>query len=179
MAGKFQPGPDLDLRVARQHLAPRVDRAASAIRDEAQRRAPDAKVWVTMRDERVRATHVSADGQTIPANVPYILAKPGRGNLESEMVGGDRDLGMRPRDPALSLGNRIRCRCESLPVPQAIARAIHRTPTQVVGPRVSATVEARFPRVVESEYAESGGGWFRGSVNAVAARMRDAGARGT
>jgi hypothetical protein len=55
-----------------------------------------AKRWVSMRDNRVRPDHVTADGQTVP-------------------IGQDFNIGgwpaAYPGDPRLPIGERINCRC--------------------------------------------------------------------
>lgn len=114
-----------------------------------------------MADERVRPTHVAADGQIIPANLRYLLDKP-RGGTE---------LGRVPRDPNLSAANTANCRCHSLAVPDALRRSIHASHTRVQGPRVQAQVYTDFPRAPESEFPhgdDTGGGWLRQAVREVA-----------
>lgn len=54
------------------------------------------KVWVTQRDDRVRAAHVEADGQTVALD---------------ELFKVDGELLRFPRDPAGSAGNTVNCRC--------------------------------------------------------------------
>lgn len=144
MPTHFEPAAGLDEMVALRFLRPTIDRAKGEVERLAQANAPHAKVWITMRDERVRHSHVETDGQIIPANLRYRLPKvePGVGV----------DLARVPGDPNLPAAQRINCRCNSVAVPWAVARSIHATPTLVMGTRVSAQVETRFPRAAESEF---------------------------
>lgn len=59
------------------------------------------KIWITMGDSKVRASHVAANGQKRNLKEPYL-------------VGGE--LLMYPKDSSLgaSLGNIINCRCKSI-----------------------------------------------------------------
>ena len=57
------------------------------------------KVWLSMEDEKVRATHVRADGQARPITEPFL-------------VGGYRM--MHPGDPAGSIKETANCRCTML-----------------------------------------------------------------
>jgi hypothetical protein len=68
--------------------------AASVIRDtvesvaeEAKDRAQDAKRWQTTNGADARPSHRHADGQTIPATVPYQLPK-----MEYVREGGDQQI---------------------------------------------------------------------------------------
>src|SRR4051794_35237504 len=58
----FEARAGLDEEVAMRIALPTVRRMAAQVRDRAQRNAPDAKVWVTAHDERVRPSHEHADG---------------------------------------------------------------------------------------------------------------------
>ncbi len=164
--GRFTPARGLDETVASRFLAPAVDRLAEEVRDEGRRRAPDGKVWLTARDERVRDTHVRTDSQEVPANLRYALPS---------VTGVGVDLARVPRDPNLPIGNAINCRCDSVPLPGVIARALHKSPTVVAGTRVRAEVTCEYHRVVESEFpsdGDSGGRWLGGAVRDVASRSR-------
>jgi hypothetical protein len=162
---------DLEIVVAAQLVRPRVDRILERIRDRAQRAAPPAKAWLTYEDDRVRPSHRATHGQTIPANIPFRLPKmfyerrgrgpdgkainPG-GGYKVVPAGLGYDTAMEPRDPDLPLEQRIECRCESVELPGAVARAIVATPVTVAGRRVSGRVEVTFPRIAESEHADGG-----------------------
>lgn len=97
---RFRPGPRLDERVAAKYAVPEARRLADQLADRVRANAPNAGIWITAHDERVRPTHVEADGQTIPDNLRYILTHPSHGGEE---------LAQAPRDPDLSIGNRINC----------------------------------------------------------------------
>lgn len=159
---KFRAGPRLEERVAARWAVPEARRLADALADRVRANVPDAGVWITARDERVRPTHVEADGQTIPANLRYVLTHPSHGGQE---------LAQAPRDPDLSLGNRISCRCVAAALPGLIAEHVHVSDVVLRGARAMATVAVVFPRIVESEYpgpGDSGGGWAARSVEEVA-----------
>ena len=113
-------------------------------------------------DERVRPTHRDADGQTIPDNLRYVIEK----------ASGGAELARAPRDPDLSVGNRIACRCLSVAVPGAVAERVGTSDVVLTGTAARATVSVQFPRIVESEHpdvGDGGGGWARRSIEETAA----------
>jgi Phage Mu protein F like protein len=64
-------------------------------------RFPDLqKIWLSAADDRVRDEHLAAHGQVVAADGFYV-------------VGGEQ--AQYPLDPALSIGNRANCRCDSVP----------------------------------------------------------------
>lgn len=144
--------------MAERFLRPHVDRVAGRLRNQVRARAPEAKSWLSARDERVRPSHVTADGQTIPANIPFILPKAGGAAGE--------DLADHPRDPNLPIGNRANCRCSD-PTSPAVAASIRATDPEVFGTRVRAEVYTRFTRAAESEFTEVGGGWMGGAADVI------------
>ncbi|WP_433513740.1 hypothetical protein ACQP2T_61025 [Nonomuraea sp. CA-143628] len=155
--------PGLTKRLAAGVIRDKVERITEAVAEEAKDRAPDAKRWQATNGADARASHRHADGQTIPATVPYQLPK-----MEYVRKGGDNrrrgagpgrwvvvtavDLADRPRDPSLPLHQRINCECQSIPVPGVIAAATRALPVHVRGSKVSAVVEVVFPRVGEAEF---------------------------
>lgn len=149
--------------------------AARAAAEGAQRRAPDAKVWVTAHDERVRREHVRADQQTIPANVRYRVLRPDTGDDANDVRTGYEEA-TGPRDPNLSIGNRINCRCGSVPLPGVVAAGIHAGEVVVTGTRATVEVTCRFPAAPESERA-SGGGFMAGGLEDAVQLLRDADTR--
>jgi hypothetical protein len=178
---------DLNLVAARQ-VRPAVDRIAGSVRNEAQRRAPAAKVWISERDARVRPSHVHADGQTIPENLRYRLrrmtyVRKGRDPRTRKALnpaGGWKeaagfDLAREPRDPALPDEQKKMCRCHSFPLPDAISRRIFAQPAQVHGTRVTARVEVTFNRIAEAEFGnehDAGTRFMGRAADAVARRLR-------
>lgn len=134
----------LDAVVAERYVKPRVDTALDMLRDTARSGAPATRVWVTMRDERVRQSHFDTDGQVIPANLRFKVPKA------DGSVG--HELARHPGDPTLSAANRINCRCDDPTIPHLLRESIHRTPVTVNGTRVEGSVETRFPRAAESEF---------------------------
>lgn len=173
MVSRFEPAPGLDETVARRFAYPFVERLSEELLGPARRYAPDAKTWITMRDEKVRHTHIETDGQTIPENLRYkVLSTSGVGN----------DLARKPRDPALPFLNRVECRCESTPVPGLVAQSIRKMPTLLQGTRVSGGIETSFPRAAESEMGTSGdtaAHFMERALNEVAAAHQNTRARRT
>jgi hypothetical protein len=160
---RFRPGPALDVRVAERFAVPKVRELADALAARIRANVPDAGVWMTAQDERVRPTHRDADGQEIPDNLRYILDHPNHEGQELARV---------PGDPDLSLENRINCRCLALRIEGLIAEHVATGDTVLAGPQARATVSVSFPRIVESENPgpeDGGGGWLARSVAEVAA----------
>lgn len=165
MVTRFEPAPDLDAQVAARILRPGVDRLTDAVHDAARRFAPPVRVWLTVRDERVRHTHAQTDGQTIPDNLRFkIPATSGVGH----------DLARHPRDPGLPVANRVNCRCDDPTVPGVLAQSITKLPAVLQGTRVHGQVETRFPRAAESEFGTSedeSAAFMRNALREVAARV--------
>lgn len=162
---RFEPSKDLDAQVARRIVAPRLDRALDMLQDEARRGAPVTRVWVTMRDERVRLSHFEADTQVVPDNLRFKLPKTD---------GTGFDLARRPRDPTLPPEQRYNCRCTDPVLPNLLRDSIHKTDVRVTGNRVHGQVETRFPRAAESEFGTSGDDaahYMTNALREVAARL--------
>lgn len=147
MGTRFEPAPGLDETVAARFALPFVERLSEELLTVSRTYVPDAKVWVTVRDEKVRHTHVDTDGQTIPENLRYKVPST---------KGVGTDLGRAPRDTAFPLPNRINCRCESIPMPGLLIPTIVRIPTVLSGTRVNGGIESRFPRIAEAHEGTSG-----------------------
>lgn len=159
---RFRPGPGLDARIAQQHAVPAAQRIAAQLGERMRANAPDAAAWITAQDERVRPTHRAADGQTIPDNLRFVLEKPS----------GGHELAQAPRDPDLSLENRIYCRCLSVHLPGVIAERVDVGSVVLRRAQARVTVSVEFPRIVESEHPDAGqggGGWVRRSIEETAA----------
>jgi hypothetical protein len=147
---------DLDVMVAATMIRPKVERIVEDLRDEARRLAPDAKVWVTAEDERVRYSHEHVHGETIPENLRYRLPSVAYVRRVGYVpVEGRADLAREPRDPALPVEQRINCRCVSVGLPGVVAASIHAGSVTVSGRRVTGEVYTRFPRAEESEFGTS------------------------
>lgn len=171
LPGRFEPKPGLDLVIARRFGVPALHRAVDMLHDAAQSNAPDTRTWVTMRDERVRPSHFEADGQTIPANLRFILDKPD---------GVGTELARAPRDPALSAANAANCRCDATTLPHPLRESIHKTDVRQEGTRVTGGVETKFPRAAESEFGtgqDQAAHFMTNAVREVAARLRAGHAR--
>jgi hypothetical protein len=164
---RFKPARGLDEQIAQRFGRPVIERALEMLTEEAQRRAPGTRVWVTMRDERVRTSHFNADGQVIPDNLRFKVERPG--------MAGDYELARHPRDPNLSAANAINCRCDDPGIPHLLRQSIHHNGVHVVGTRVSGEVETRFPRAAESEFGTSGdeaAHYFTNALREVALRLQ-------
>jgi len=180
--GRVELRRDLEAVVARL-IRDRVGDITEQVAEQARRRAPDARVWVSRDDERVRPAHVDANGQMIPANLRFRLREQiyirggGRGSdISGHTVLGPRYLLARvPRDESLPPDQKINCRCEAVTVPGVIARRIRVSGPAVEGGRVTGRVSVEFQRIVESEYGTSGdtpAAFMRGALAAVTARLR-------
>lgn len=156
----------LDVVIAERYMKPRVDNALDMLRDAARTRAPGVRVWITMRDERVRRTHVDTDEQTIPANLRFHVPKTD---------GTGTEMGRFPRDPALHISNRANCRCHDESMSHPLRESIHRTPSMLSGTRVEGSVETRYPRAAESEFGTSedeAAHFMSGALEEVARRLQ-------
>lgn len=163
--GRFEPKPGLDEAIAVRFGRPKIQTVLRMLTTEAKSRAPETRVWVTMRDERVRKSHFETDAQVIPANLRFKL--PNRF--------GGHDLARHPRDPALPANQREGCRCDDPTLPDLLRDSIHATDAEVVGTRVSGSVETRFARAAESENGtdqDQAAHYMQGALMEIAARLR-------
>lgn len=170
MAARFEPKPGLDAEIAKRIVAPHVRRAVDMLEDSARAKAPPVKIWVTMRDERVRPSHFKADAQAVPANLRFRL----------EAADGSVDLARHPRDPNLPAAQRINCRCDDPEAQHLLAESIHKTDVQVAGAVVTGGVETGFPRAPESEFGtdeDTAAHFFTNALHEVALRLRSGQAR--
>jgi hypothetical protein len=178
--------PDLDAQIARTVGMRAVERLKRQVEHGAKARAPAAKVWMTVKDDRVRPSHVLAHGQTIPENLRYklqamIYVRKGRGpgGHAINPAGGWEltplvDLARKPRDPSLPIEQKAECRCESVIIVDGVARTIHSGPTEVAGTRARAEVYTRFPRAAESEVGteqDKAAHFMSGAVREARARL--------
>ncbi|TMR97312.1 hypothetical protein EJK15_18750 [Nonomuraea basaltis] len=132
--------PGLAKRLAAGVIRDKVERITEAVAKEAKDRAPDAKGWQATNGADARPSHRHADGQTIPANVPYQLPKmdyvrKGRDDDRRNPQGAGAwvlltavDLADRPRDPSLPLHQRINCFPADTPVHAPDVEAAFRAP---------------------------------------------------
>lgn len=171
MVAWFTPVTGLDQIIAEKIAQPFLRDVLDNLRDEARKRAPDTRVWVTMRDERVRTTHRDTDAQVIPANLRFKMPKAD---------GSGHDLARHPRDPALPIEQRANCRCDDPTIPQLLRETIHASDVHVENSRVSGSVETTFPRAAESEFGTSedqAAAFMRGALQEVALRLQNGRAR--
>ncbi|MGX4733176.1 hypothetical protein [Kitasatospora griseola] len=136
-----------------ERLAPMMrrhtERLAEEVAEEARRRAPAAKTWHTQEDGKARPSHQAADGQTVPAPIPFTV---GSATLD------------RPRDPNGPAEETAGCRCTVTEDPEAVAATITAGKAATFGTRVRATVTCDYPRAAEAEYAQGDGSHFMGTA---------------
>ncbi|MFC8717955.1 hypothetical protein [Kitasatospora sp. NPDC057198] len=136
-----------------ERLAPlmrrHTERLAEEVAEAARRRAPAAKTWHTQEDGNARPSHQAADGQTVPAPLPFSV---GNATLD------------RPRDPDGPVEETAGCRCTVTEDPEAVAATITAGKAATSGTRVRATVTCDYPRAAEAEYAHGDGSHFMGAA---------------
>ncbi|MFJ7004147.1 hypothetical protein ACIQWY_29580 [Streptomyces albidoflavus] len=146
---KFRPAPGLEARLA-QLLAPDVHRIAQQVEVRAKRLAPPTKRWVTLGDDRVRPTHVAAQGQVVPDNLRFSINSMDWDRRHRGV--GAKTYMLAPRDQSSrAVANLKNCRCTVHKDPAGIARHINTGQPVVAGKRVTVTVTASGPMVVEAE----------------------------
>lgn len=146
---KFTPAQGLEDALARM-LAPAVQRIAHQVEIEAKRLAPPTKRWVTVGDDKVRPTHVEAQGQVVPGNLRFELNSMDW-DIEHRGVGAHTYM-LEPRDrTSLAIANLKNCRCTTHKDPDGIARHINTGQPVVAGKKVTVTVSVQAPMVVEAE----------------------------
>ncbi|NGO67894.1 hypothetical protein [Streptomyces boncukensis] len=146
---KFTPTPGLEAMVVRM-VAPHIQRVARQVEVEAKRLAPPTKRWVTVADDKVRPTHISAQGQTVPDNLRFTVSSMDWDRHHRGV--GPSTYMLQPRDESSrAVANLKNCRCTTMVDPQGIARNITTGQPIVTGKKVTVTVTARGPMVVEAE----------------------------
>ncbi|MFJ4880065.1 hypothetical protein ACIP93_33325 [Streptomyces sp. NPDC088745] len=146
---KFTPAQGLEEQLARM-LAPDVRRIAHQVEIEAKRLAPPTKRWVTVGDDRVRPTHIAANGQEVPGNLRFKLNSM-RWDIEHRGVGAHTYM-LEPLDrTSRAIANLKNCRCSAHREPDGIARHINTGQPVVAGKKVTVTVSVQAPMVVEAE----------------------------
>ncbi|MEU5748238.1 hypothetical protein ABZ804_22200 [Streptomyces sp. NPDC047726] len=146
---KFKPAPGLEEKLALM-LAPAVQRIARQVEIEAKRLAPPTKTWVTVGDDKVRPTHVNAQGQGVPGNLRFELDSM-QWDIEHRGVGPHTYM-MQPGDrSSRAIANLKNCRCSMHRDPEGIARHINTGQPVVTGKKVTVTVSVQAPKVVEAE----------------------------
>lgn len=167
---KFTPVRGLEEALARM-LAPAVHRIAVQVEIEAKRLAPPTKRWVTMGDDKVRPTHVKAQGQEVPGNLRFSINSM---QWDREHRGlGKFTYMIEPRDQtSRAIANLRNCRCTTHKDPDGIARTINTGQPVVTGKTVTVTVSAQGPMVVEAEV----GTVYPGNLVAAGAHFMSGGA---
>ncbi|MCG8971746.1 phage head morphogenesis protein [Streptomyces sp. CL12-4] len=146
---KFTPAQGLEEQLARM-LAPAVQRIAHQVEVEAKRLAPPTKRWVTVGDDKVRPTHVNAQGQVVPGNLRFTLDSM-QWDIKHRGVGPHTYM-TEPRDrSSRAIANLKNCRCSMHKDPDGIARHINTGQPVVAGKKVTVTVSVQAPMVVEAE----------------------------
>lgn len=146
---KFTPAPGLEEALARM-VAPHVHRVAQQVEVEARRLAPPTKRWVTMADDRVRPTHVEAQGQEVPGNLRFAINSMDWDRRHRGL--GAATYMLEPRDQtSRAVANLKNCRCTTHKDPDGIARHIKAGQPVITGKKVTVTVSAVARHVVEAE----------------------------
>ncbi|WP_031102308.1 hypothetical protein [Streptomyces sp. NRRL S-146] len=146
---KFTPNPALESLLARM-ISPHVQRIAHQVEIEAKRLAPPTKRWVTVADDEVRPTHVRAQGQVVPGNLRFTINSMDWDRKHRGV--GPSTYMLRPRDgSSRAVANLKNCRCTSTIDPDGIARNISTGQPIINGKKVTVTVTARAPMVVDAE----------------------------
>lgn len=174
---KFTPARGLEEQLARL-LAPDVQRIARKVEIEAKRLAPPVKKWVTMGDNKVRPTHVEANGQEVPDNLRFKLTSM-EWDIKHRGVGAHTYM-IRPKDESSrAVANLKNCRCTVHRDPDGIAQHINTGQPVVAGKKVTVTVSVEAHLVVEAEVGtvypgnlRSDGTFFMSRAAAVVAARR-------
>ncbi len=146
---KFTAAPGLEEALARM-VASHIRRIAQQVEIEAKRLAPPVKHWVTVGDDKVRPTHVAAQGQEVPGNLRFAINSMDWDRRHRGL--GDKTYMREPKDQtSRAVANIKNCRCTSHTDPDGIARNINTGPPVVSGKKVTVTVTARGRLVVEAE----------------------------
>ncbi|MBZ6253620.1 phage head morphogenesis protein [Streptomyces olivaceus] len=146
---KFTPAPGLEEALARM-LAPDVRRIAMQVEVQAKRLAPPTKRWVTVGDDRVRPTHVHAQGQMVPGNLRFAINSMEWDRKHRGV--GSKTYMLEPRDESSrAVANLKNCRCTTHKDPDGIAKHINTGQPVVAGKKVTVTVSVQAPLVVEAE----------------------------
>lgn len=163
---RFEAVPGLDDLVARM-VAPEVTNVAKNVERLAKAYAPPVKKWVSMQDDRVRDTHIEANGQMRPDNLrfsltsrPYDVSHHGALGVDYLVKPNDHTHGL-PGDAAQFIrGNTpFGCRCQVVLLPTLISSRIKRQATRVVGSTVTVRIVSHSPNpdvsVVKAEYGDA------------------------
>jgi len=154
-----------------QAVTPALTRLAQIAADGARQAAPPDKTWITQGDDRVRPEHEEAHGQTVPDNLRFTLTSP---PYDVQHNGaGPQQMARAPRDPNLTIGLRIECRCQTATV-QGIAGDITAHPGQATGTRAAAAITVEHHLCVTAEF---GGTGEDQGARYMAAGLREAGRR--
>ncbi|MGX1907616.1 hypothetical protein ACWIID_01940 [Streptomyces phaeochromogenes] len=146
---EFTPARGLEEQLARM-IAPDVRRIAVRVEVEAKRLAPPTKRWVTVGDNRVRPTHVEAQGQTVPGNLRFELNSMDW-DMRHRGVGPHTYI-LKPKDrTSRAIANLKNCRCTTHKDPDGIARHIRTGQPVVSGKKVTVTVSVQADKVIEAE----------------------------
>ncbi|MER6109381.1 hypothetical protein [Streptomyces hirsutus] len=149
MGAKFTPARGLEEQLARM-LAPAVRQIAVRVEVEAKRLAPPTKQWVTVGDDRVRPTHVKAQGQVVPGNLRFKINSMDWDKRHRGV--GEYTYMLQPKDrTSRAIANIRNCRCTTHKDPDGIARHIRTGQPVVAGKKVTVTVSVSADQVVEAE----------------------------
>lgn len=156
--GSFTPVPNLNGIVARM-VAPHVRDIAKRVELDARKLAPGIKTWVSMGDNRVRDTHVEANGQEVPTNARFTVT--GQPWDIAHGLSPGIDYLLHPKDTSTGLPldsvQHVHCRCITALSPAAIAATISTGPAEIYGNLVRVVVTCTHVQVMVAEYGDTYG----------------------
>lgn len=177
---RFVAGPDLE-RKALELVTPQLLQVADRVVAEAKRLAPPTKAWISLRDGRVRDTHVEADQKQtdIPGNLRFKVTSM-QWDIDNRGLGPHTWM-QEPRDESSrAVANILNCRCKRVDDPEGIRKLISRsqpisgarTVTSVVVCEGHLVVQAEFGDRYDLGLAADGAHFMSGAAAVVAAELR-------
>ncbi|MBV1940763.1 hypothetical protein KUF83_29970 [Streptomyces sp. BV286] len=175
---KFHVEPGLEQKLA-QLIAPKVHDIAKQVERQAKVFAPPTKKWITVGDDKVRPTHVTANNQEVPANLRFQVNSM-QWDMQHRGIGPTTYMKAPGDESSRAIANIRNCRCHAQSIPDGISRNIRTLAPVVTGTRVTVKVIATGKWVVPAEIGtiypgnlEAKGAYFMGrAAAAVAARLR-------
>ncbi|MGW0562949.1 hypothetical protein ACWDZ4_20575 [Streptomyces sp. NPDC003016] len=174
---KFHVEPGLEEKLAAM-IAPKVHEIARQVERQAKVFAPPTKQWVTVGDNKVRPTHVGAQGQEVPDNLRFEVNSMSWDRKHRGV--GPITYMKAPRDEtSRAVANIKNCRCHARSIPDGISRNISTLPPVVTGSTVTVKVVAQGRWVVAAEIGtvypgnlEAKGAFYMARAAAVVAARR-------
>ncbi|MER7937937.1 MULTISPECIES: hypothetical protein [unclassified Streptomyces] len=146
---KFHAVPGLEERLALL-IAPDIKRIAERVERQAKLFAPPTKKWVTTADHEMRRTHIDANGQEVPDNLRFSVNSMDWDRKHRGL--GPKTYFQFPRDEtSRAVANLKNCACRMDTIPDGISKNIRTSEPVISGKKVTVTVVADGPGVVEAE----------------------------